>query len=135
MATATHMDMDTGTAMATRMGDTTTAITAALTTEMATRMAGTTAAITAARATKMAIPPIQEWPSCNADLRGPGITLAQSMESWGLRRGEQLTLTSANMDMQANRRHNRVRRDRPSIFQFSEERSSFWPCRLSSVAN
>src|SRR6266581_3424669 len=103
MATATHTDMDTGTAMAIRMGGTTTAITAALTTAMATRLEGTRAAITAARATKMAIPPIQEWRSCNADLRGPGITLTQSMESWGLRRGEQLTLTSANMDLQANR--------------------------------
>ena len=74
MATATHTDMDTGTAMAIRMGGTTTAITAALTTAMATRLEGTRAAITAARATKMAIPPIQEWRSCNADLREPGIT-------------------------------------------------------------
>ena len=127
MATATHTDMDTGTAMAIRMGGTTTAITAALTTAMATRLEGTRAAITAARATKMAIPPIQEWRSCNADLRGPGITLTQSMESWGLRRGEQLTLTSANMDLQANRGITECDAIDAPIFQFSDEGVHFGP--------
>src|SRR5438034_4481953 len=108
-------------------GGTTTAITAALTTGMATRLEGTRTAITAARATKMAIPPIQEWRSCNADLRGPGITLAQSMESLGLRRGEQLTLTSANMDLQANRGITECDAIDPPIFQFSDEGVHFGP--------
>ena len=48
----------------------------AMMTDMATRLRVTPAAITAARATQMTIPPIQEWPSCNADLRRLGITLA-----------------------------------------------------------
>src|SRR5438132_750681 len=87
----------------------------------------TTTAITAAQATKTAIPPIREWPSCNADLRGPGITLALSMESWGLRPGKQFALTSANRGIQANRRHNRVRGDKPSDFSILGRRSSFSP--------
>ena len=66
-------------------------------TDMATRLGVTTAAITAARATEMNIPPIQEWPSCNAVLRGPGITLALLMESWGLQPGKRFTLSSATM--------------------------------------
>jgi hypothetical protein len=106
MATATHTDMDT---------------------EMATRMGGTTTTITAAQATKTAIPSIREWPSCNADLRGPGITLALSMESWARRPAVQFALTSATMGIQANRRHNRVRGDKPSDFSVLGRRSSFGP--------
>ena len=48
----------------------------AMITDMATRLGVTPAAITAARTKEMTIPPIQEWPSCNADLRRLGITLA-----------------------------------------------------------
>jgi hypothetical protein len=48
----------------------------AMMTDMATRLRVTPAAITAARTKEMTIPPIQEWPSCNADLRRLGITLA-----------------------------------------------------------
>lgn len=95
-ATAPHMDMDTTMAMATRMR--VSAITAARTTEMATRMGVTTLA----QAMEITIPPIQEWPSCNADLRGPGITLALSTESWGLGLDKQFALTSATMGMEAN---------------------------------
>jgi hypothetical protein len=104
MTTAIHTDtdMDMTTAMATRMGETTAAITVARATGMATRMGVTMAATTAAQVTEMAIPPIQEWPSCNADLPGPGITLALSMESWGLRLGKQFTLGSVIMGMEAN---------------------------------
>jgi len=79
--------------MATSLGVTTAAITVARTTEVTTRMGVTTAA----RAMEMTIPPIQEWPSCNADLRGPGITLALLMESWGVRPGKQFALSSATM--------------------------------------
>src|SRR5215831_9629008 len=48
----------------------------AMITDMAIRLRVTTAAITAARTKEMTIPPIQEWPSCNGDLRRLGITLA-----------------------------------------------------------
>jgi hypothetical protein len=114
-------------AMATRMGDTTAAITTAWATEVATRMGVTTTALTAQQATKTAIPPIREWPSCKADLRGPGITLALSTESWGLRPGKQFALTSATMGIQANGRHNRVRDDKPSDFSILGRMSSFGP--------
>jgi hypothetical protein len=74
MATATH----TVTAMATRMGD-------------------TPAAIMAARATEMTIPPIQEWPSCKAALRGLGTIMVPLMESWDLGREARFARTSATM--------------------------------------
>jgi len=48
----------------------------AMITDLATRLRVPTAAITAARTKEMTIPPIQKWPSCNADLRRLGITLA-----------------------------------------------------------
>jgi hypothetical protein len=105
--TATRMEIPTTAAitaarameMTTRLEVPATAtITAARATEMATRLeVPTTAAITAARAMEMTIPPIQEWPSCNADLRGLGIILARPMESWGLQPGKQFTLSSATM--------------------------------------
>ena len=79
--------------MATHLGVTTAAIMAARTMEMTTRMA----LITAARTMETAIPPIREWPSCNAALRGPGITLGLLMESWGRRPGKQFALSSATM--------------------------------------
>src|SRR5215467_14246948 len=69
----------------------------AMITDMATRLGVTTAAISAARTKEMTIPPIQEWPSCNADLRKLGITLALLMESWGVRPGKQFALSSATM--------------------------------------
>jgi hypothetical protein len=68
--------------------------------DMTTRLGVTTAAITAAQTTEMTIPPIQEWPSCNADLRRLGITLALSMELWGLRPGKQFALSSATMGIE-----------------------------------
>jgi hypothetical protein len=73
-----------------------------MTAAMATRMRVTTGATTAARVMEMPIPHIPGWESYNADLRGPGITLALSMESWGLRPGKQFALTSATMGMEAN---------------------------------
>ena len=48
----------------------------AMITDMATRLRVTPAAITAARTREMTIRPIQEWLSCNVDLRKLGITLA-----------------------------------------------------------
>src|SRR5262249_42739456 len=72
----------------------------AMITDMATRLGVTPAAITAARTKEMTIPPIQEWPSCNADLHKLGITLALSMESWGLRPGKQFALSSATMGIE-----------------------------------
>src|SRR5262249_40872817 len=38
------------------------------------------------------------WPSYNAGLRALAITMAPSMESWGLRLGERFGATSATMD-------------------------------------
>ena len=69
---------------------------------MATRMGGTPAAITAARATEMAILPIQEWPNCKAALRGLGTIMVPLMESWDLGREARFAPTSATMDIQAN---------------------------------
>jgi hypothetical protein len=69
----------------------------AMTTDITPPLGVTTGAITAARTMEMAIRPIQEWPSCNADLRGPGITLGLLMESWGVKPGKQFALSSATM--------------------------------------
>jgi len=57
------------------------------------------AAPTAARLTDPTIPPIHGSTSCNAGLRGLGITMAPSMESWGLEREKQFERTSATTDM------------------------------------
>lgn len=65
----------------------------------AIHMGATMAAITAALATALVMRPVREWPSCNADLRGPGIIQVPSMESWGLRPGEQFALTNATVDI------------------------------------
>src|SRR2546430_13999913 len=61
-----------------------------------------TAAQAAARLTDPTIPPIHGSPSCSAGLRGLGITMAPSMESWGLEREQQFERMSPITGTQAD---------------------------------
>jgi hypothetical protein len=60
--------------------------------DMATVLAANTVLV--AKAANTTLPLGREWLSCNGDSLAPAIIAGQSMESWGLRRGEQFELTN-----------------------------------------
>ncbi len=87
----------------------------------------------AARLTDPTIPPIHGSPSCNAGLRGLGITMAPSMESWGLEREKQFERTSATTGTQADRLIDSFSQ-RPAEIQADDPLSGFFSGVLVAAA-
>ena len=102
-------------------------------TNLGTILIITVAQAAAARLTDPTIPPIPGSPSCSAGLHGLGITMAPSMESWGLEREKQFERMSATTGTQADRLIDSFSQ-RPAEIQADDPLSGFFSGVLVAAA-